>query len=305
VRQKASQSIFPIFQSRLNEPVPLLRQGGFFLIRLIAIDLDGTLLDSNKEISIRNREALARAKTAGVKVVLCTGRPLTAIEGYLETLNLRDNGDYSITFNGGLVQKNDTGEIIEKALMPLESVQELHELAVTLNVPLDILSDGLVLQLPTTADYTSLYPQLNNLLTFEPAELSQLTEARIYNKAVVAVNEDYLDGQITKIPQRFFDNYEVIKTRSNLLEFMPKGITKAYGISLLAKDLNIDVTEIMTIGDEENDVPMIEYAGIGVAMANAIPKVKDCADIITDSNDEDGVAKIIEKLVLAPLEGGN
>ncbi|MTD40182.1 Cof-type HAD-IIB family hydrolase [Erwinia sp. CPCC 100877] len=275
------------------------------MIRLIAIDLDGTLLDSNKEISARNREVLARAKAAGVKVVLCTGRPLAAIEGYLETLNLRDSGDYSITFNGGLVQKNDTGEIMEKALMPLKSVRELYELAVTLNVPLDILSDGVVLQMPTTADYVSLYPQLNSLLTFEAADLTQLTETRIYNKAVVAVDEDYLDGQIAKIPQTFYENYEVIKTRSNLLEFMPKGITKAYGIALLAKDLGIEAAEIMTIGDEENDVPMIEYAGVGVAMANAVPKVKNCADIITDSNDEDGVAKIIEKLVLEPLEGGN
>ncbi|EOL50796.1 Cof-type HAD-IIB family hydrolase [Enterococcus caccae] len=275
------------------------------MIKLVAIDLDGTLLDSKKEISARNKEALAQAKAAGVKIVICTGRPLAAIGIYLDALNLRDNGDYSITFNGGLVQKNDTGEIIEKATMPLENVHDLFELASSLNVPLDILSDGLVLQLPTTKDYESLYSQLNKLLTYESHELAQLTADRIYNKAVIAVDQTYLDEQIQKIPDPFYDRYEIIKTRSNLLEFMPKGITKAYGISLLARDLGIKQEEIMTIGDEENDLPMIEYAGLGVAMENAVPRVKDLADVITDTNDNDGVAQAVEKFVLEPLEGGN
>lgn len=275
------------------------------MIKLVAIDLDGTLLNSKKEISARNKEALAQAKAAGVKIVICTGRPLAAIGIYLDALNLRDNGDYSITFNGGLVQKNDTGEIIEKASMPVENVHDLFELAKSLNVPLDILSDGLVLQLPTTQDHESLYSQLNKLLTYESYELAQLTADRIYNKAVIAVDQTYLDEQIKKIPRPFYDRYEIIKTRSNLLEFMPKGITKAYGISLLARDLGIKQEEIMTIGDEENDLPMIEYAGLGVAMENAVAKVKDLADVITDTNDNDGVAQAVEKFVLEPLRGGN
>lgn len=275
------------------------------MIKLVAIDLDGTLLNSHKEISQKNKDVLAQAKAAGVKIVLCTGRPLAAIEVYLETLDLRDNGDYSITFNGGLVQKNDTGEIIEKALMPLEDIHDLYQLAAELNVPLDILSDGLVLQLPTSLENRSLYSQLNNLLTFEAAELQHLTADKIYNKAVVAIDEDYLDEQISKIPATFYDRYEIIKTRSNLLEFMPKGITKAYGISLLARDLDIKQEEIMTIGDEENDLPMIEYAGLGVAMENAVASVKALADVITATNDNDGVAQAVEKFVLEPLRGGN
>ncbi|MHC5228563.1 Cof-type HAD-IIB family hydrolase [Enterococcus sp. LJL99] len=274
------------------------------MIKLIAIDLDGTLLDSKKEISLRSKTALMEAKAAGVKVVLCTGRPLKAIEVYLEELGLRDNGDYSITFNGGLVQKNESGEIMEKALMPLEDIHELHELAVVLNVPLDVLSDGLVLQLPSSPDYPSIYSELNNLLTFEAAQLEQLSADGVYNKAVVALEAEYLDEQIKKIPSEFYDRYEVIKTRKNLLEFMPKGITKAYGISLLAKDLGIKQEEIMTIGDEENDLPMIEYAGLGVAMENAVPEVKAAAQVITDTNDRDGVAKVVETYVLDPLKGG-
>ena len=108
------------------------------MIKLVAIDLDGTLLNSQKEISLRNKQALMAAKQAGVKVVICTGRPLAAIGPYLEELGLQEEGDYSITFNGGLVQKNDTGAIIEKTLMPLEAIHELYQLATTLNMPFDV-----------------------------------------------------------------------------------------------------------------------------------------------------------------------
>ncbi|MHC5216987.1 Cof-type HAD-IIB family hydrolase [Enterococcus sp. LJL128] len=273
------------------------------MIKLIAIDLDGTLLNSQKQISAEDKKILQQAKAQGIKVVLCTGRPLAGIEIYLEELALTEPGDYSITFNGGLVQKNDTGEIIEKALMPLENIHELHELAVALNVPLDVLSDGTVLQLPTSSEYTSIYGQLNNLLTFEPTKLEQMTTDRIYNKAVVAIDADYLDERIKEIPAAFYERYEVIKTRSNLLEFMPKGITKAYGISLLARDLTISQEEVMAIGDEENDLPMIEYAGIGVAMENAVPMVKAAADVVTKTNDQAGVAYVVQKYVLDALKG--
>ena len=274
------------------------------MIKLVAIDLDGTLLNSQKEISLRNKQALMAAKQAGVKVVICTGRPLAAIGPYLEELGLQEEGDYSITFNGGLVQKNDTGAIIEKTLMPLEAIHELYQLATTLNMPFDVLSDEVVMQLPSAPNHPSIYSSLNKLLTFESYKLEELTPNRIYNKVVVAIDEAYLNERIKEIPASFYERFEIIKTRNNLLEFMPKGITKAYGISLLAKDLGIRAEEIMTLGDEENDLPMIEYAGLGVAMANAIPLVKEAADVVTDTNEQDGVAKAVEKYILTPLEGG-
>ncbi|MGX7196247.1 Cof-type HAD-IIB family hydrolase [Enterococcus olivae] len=268
------------------------------MIKLVAIDLDGTLLDGEKKISLRNREILKRAKEQGVKIVLCTGRPLRAIEQFLVELNLQEPGDYSITFNGGLVQKNDTGEVMEQAAMHLSDIQSLSELARELDLPMDIVSDDTSILLNTSEKNLSIYPEINPVLKVENSTVEELVENRLYNKVVVAYDQEYLDEQIKKIPAEVRDRYEVIKTRNNLLEFMPKGITKAYGISLLAKDLGIEASEVMCIGDEENDLPMIEYAGIGVAMKNAIEPVKAAADVITDSNEEDGVAKVVEKYVL-------
>ena len=135
------------------------------MIKLVAIDLDGTLLNSQKEISLRNKQALMAAKQAGVKVVICTGRPLAAIGPYLEELGLQEEGDYSITFNGGLVQKMIQGPLL-KTLMPLEAIHELYQLATTLNMPFDVLSDEVVMQLPSAPNYPSIYSSLNKLLTF-------------------------------------------------------------------------------------------------------------------------------------------
>lgn len=268
------------------------------MIKLVAIDLDGTLLNEAKEISIRNKAVLKKAKEQGVHIVLCTGRPLKAMAHYLEELGLTEPGDYSITFNGGLVQKNDTGEIIEKKVMQTQDILKLYELASTLDLPLDVLSDGTVLQLPSAPNRQSLYNVLNKLLDFEPAVLNDLTDERVINKAVIAYDQDILDPAIQNIPSEYYESYEIIKTRSMLLEFMPKGVTKAYGISLLAQDLDLMPEEVMAIGDEENDLPMITYAGMGIAMANAVPLVKSSADYITADNESDGVAQVIEKFVL-------
>ncbi|MDR0921940.1 MAG: Cof-type HAD-IIB family hydrolase [Lactobacillales bacterium] len=269
------------------------------MIKLVAIDLDGTLLNSKKEISLRNKETLKKAKAAGIKVVICTGRPLKAIHHILEELNLEEAGDYSVTFNGGLVQKNDTAEIMEKKALTLDEVKRIYEVVQPLALPLDVISDGIVLQLPSVNE--SLYAKANPVLTFEKAELSDLTEDMIFNKCISAAEAEFLDNQSLKFPKELYDEFEIIKSRDILLEFMPKGVTKAYGIELLAKDLGIKQSEIMAIGDEENDLPMIEYAKIGVAMKNAVPMIKVAATVETDTNENDGVAKAIEKYILEPL----
>lgn len=271
------------------------------MIKLIAIDLDGTLLNKQKAVTAANKRALQAAKDQGVKIVICTGRPLRAIRPYLTELNLEEPGDYSITFNGGLVQNNDTGAVMEKAVLSFAQVKELLQLGRALDLPIDVVAEEIVWSLPTAPKHPSIYGQLNPLLDCRKTTEDQLDPDALYNKAVVAYEQGYLDQQIAKIPEPIRENYEVIKTRDVLLEFMPKGITKAYGIQLLIEDLGINQAEVMAIGDEENDLPMIEYAGLGVAMENAVPRVKECADVITASNEADGVARVIEKYVL----GGN
>ncbi|MDT2830143.1 Cof-type HAD-IIB family hydrolase [Vagococcus carniphilus] len=268
------------------------------MIKLIAIDLDGTLLTDEKTITDRNKEVLTKAKEQGVKVVLCTGRPLIAVESYLNRLELRDPGDYSITFNGGAVQKNDTGEELLSYSLTLKDVQDMAEMMTELDLPLDVISVDTCYNLTTSKSKKSLYETLNPILDFKTVSPAELDESITFNKMVVGVEPAYLDEKLKQLPQEWYDRFNIMKSRECLLEIIHPEVSKAHGIDLLAKELGIKQSEVMAIGDEENDVSMIEYAGMGVVMGNGNERVKKLAQFVTKSNEEDGVAYAVEKFVL-------
>ncbi|HFH9837402.1 TPA: Cof-type HAD-IIB family hydrolase [Streptococcus suis] len=265
-------------------------------IKLIALDLDGTLLTSQKTISDKNKAALQAARDKGVYVVLTTGRPLQAIGTFLEELDLLGEEQYSITFNGGLVQEN-TGRILDKIGFTIEDVRAIRRVTNELDLPLDILYGGDVYSLP--AAHESLYLTANPLLNRIKITDEELPEDFVYNKAVSAVNADFLDGQIPKIPAELYERFEIFKSRDILLEWSPKGVHKANGLKKLIGHLGIDRSEVMACGDEGNDLSMIEWAGLGVAMANATDEIKSAAKLVLPkTNDEDGIAWAIERYVL-------
>ncbi len=269
------------------------------MIKLIAIDLDGTLLNSQKEISPRNIRVLKEAKAQGVKVVICTGRPLASISAFVQTLGLSEEEDYSITFNGGLVQKNDTGSILKEYTLSAANIHDTYKIVRKLALPLDVVSGQNVFHVtPQPAGYPSIYEQLNPLMTFSAREINDFDVNERCNKMVIAVEADYLDQQISRIPQQLLEQFTFVKSRVCLLEILHKEVSKATGIAILAKELGIKKEEVMALGDEENDLSMIEYAGIGVAMGNATQQIKDAATVITGTNDEDGVAQAVAQYVL-------
>ncbi|MGX7073699.1 Cof-type HAD-IIB family hydrolase [Falseniella ignava] len=266
-------------------------------IKLIALDLDGTLLTTDKKLTERTKEALKAARERGIKVVLTTGRPLKAMDFFLKELGTDDHADeYTITFNGGLVQKN-TGEILEKTVFSIDDVERLYEEAEKLAIPLDAISEGIVYQIQS--DQESLYAKFNPVLTFVPTDFEDLSSQMTYNKCVTAFAQEPLDAAIAKISPELFDQYEIFKSREMLLEWSPKNVHKATGLAKLIEHLGIDQSQVMACGDEANDLSMIEWAGFGVAMQNAVPEVKAVANLVTPmTNDEDAVAWAIEEYVL-------
>ncbi|WP_244244670.1 Cof-type HAD-IIB family hydrolase [Marinilactibacillus kalidii] len=267
-------------------------------IKLVALDLDGTLLNKNKEVSEENRQAIQRAKEAGVKVVLCTGRPLKAILHILEACNLLEEGDLGITYNGGLIQWTQSGESLSQITMDKNSVLEIYELSKTLNVPCNFIDLNTVYEPAYPAGKDSLYPSIMNILPFKPINTGSLPENTAMNKLIFCWHQEELDQAISQIPETVHERYTIMKSRPNLLEILPKTVDKGKGLALLAEQLDLDVSEIMAIGDQENDLAMIQYAGIGVAMDNATEEVKKHADVVTKSNDDHGVAYAIEQYVL-------
>ncbi len=268
------------------------------MIRLLALDLDGTLLTEEKIISEKNKEVLKKAEAKGVKVVITTGRPLQAVLPFIDALEQTEE-DYAITFNGGLVQNVRTGEILAKKQMETEDILITEALFKEIGLPLSVIAGRTVYELNTAPQHPSIYQTLNPLLTYVPLESSQeLPKDVTFNKMISAVATEYLDEKIPLIPATLKERFEIMKSRVCLLEILPKGVSKANGLKALGEKLGISSAEMMSFGDEENDRSMIEYAGMGVVMANGNPKMKEIANFVTKSNEEDGVAYAVEKFVL-------
>ncbi|MCR5492499.1 MAG: Cof-type HAD-IIB family hydrolase [Streptococcus sp.] len=267
-------------------------------IKLLALDLDGTLFNSKKIVTRENKLALRAARDKGVKVVITTGRPLKAISGLLEELDLISDEDYIITFNGGLVQKTN-GEILDKSELTRSQLKLLYSHLEPLALPFDVLSDGIVYSLACRGN-VSHYPEANPTLDFVTVNsFAEIPENVIYNKVVSVTNPEFLDQQLLKLPKELHQHFEIFKSRDIIVEMMPKGVHKAAGLNQLVEHLGLSSKNVMAIGDEENDLSMLKWAGLGVAMANGVAIAKETADVVTSrTNEESGVAEAVEKYIL-------
>ncbi|MEG0552529.1 MAG: sugar-phosphatase [Carnobacterium sp.] len=267
-------------------------------IELIAIDLDGTLLTNEKKISSKVKETLAKVKEQGVKVVICTGRPLPGVTGFLKELNLEEAGDYAITYNGALVQKTNDGTAIAQHTMSFDDFLVVEAMSKKIGVHCQTLDEKAIY---TTNKDISPYTVRESSLVNMPIKYRSVEEMDpnlIISKMMMIDEPDVLDAGIAKIPTSFHEKYTVLKSEAFYLEVLNKSASKGQALKDLSDILSIPKENIMAIGDNENDRDMLVFAGIGVAMANAVEGIKAISDYITDSNELDGVATVIEKLVL-------
>lgn len=268
------------------------------MVDLIAIDLDGTLLTDERKVTKENYEAIHYALKKGVKVVLCTGRPYLGMNHVVEEVGLTSDDDYIITFNGSLVQKASDGEILARNTMTFDDLKIWKEELDRLKLPLNVIDEDYVYYPSSYPDeQSSIYLSDVTVAPSQEKDFESFEPDHDFNKFVIAINEEYLDQQLEDLNPALLEKYSVVKSHPFLLEVMSKGTHKAKGISQLAEFLNIDRSRIMGIGDQENDQTMIEWAGIGVGMDNAVDAVKEVSDDITASNNDSGVAQAIYKYV--------
>ena len=183
--------------------------------------------------------------------------------------------------------------------MTRDDLKQIYAVFEPLGLPMDVLSDGIVYGVPSKGNH-SLYRQANPTLTFVDVDsIDDIPQDIVYNKVVTVCERDFLDSQIGKLPDHLYQAFEVFKSREIILEVMPKGVHKAAGLRLLTDYLALDRSQVMAMGDEENDLSMLEWAGLGVAMANGVPQVKAVAKAVTTkTNEESGVAEAIHKYIL-------
>lgn len=266
------------------------------MYKLIAIDMDGTLLKEDKTISSETFKAIDKATDKGIKVVLATGRPLEGIKRYLKELNLMKDTDYALVFNGALVQNTSTGEILVKNTLKGSDYKYLYEISKELKVNIHAFSkEGCIT--PKLSKYTQVEGDINKIpIHIKPVEAVDKDE---YIMKVMMIDEpEILDKAINSLPKELYEKYTVVRSTPYFLEFLNKHSNKGEGVKALANTLNIKREEVMCIGDAGNDLHMLEYAGLGVAMGNAYEEAKEVADYITKTNEEDGVAYAIRKFAL-------
>ncbi len=265
--------------------------------KVLALDIDGTLTNSEKKITERTKRAVDAAAERGVKIVIASGRPVQGIREFARELRLEENDGYILSFNGGRLISCRTGEIIHDMKLPLEYLPEIYALSKEYGVNLmSYEGDDLITETPDD-EFLAIEARINGLGIKKVDNLVEHINFPI-NKCLMLGEGNYLAEVEKKVHAALCDRMDVYRSEPYFLEILPKGVDKAKALERLLNMLDSSREELMACGDGFNDLTMIRYAGLGVAMANARDEVKESADYVTCSNDEDGVAAAIERFIL-------
>lgn len=266
--------------------------------KLIVSDFDNTLANKNRCVSECTVQAIHEYEKAGGRFMLCTGRMFSSARS--EALALGLKGD-CIAYNGALVGNIETGEVRYSAMIKkdvaLDIVRKFEKMDdVCIQVYYD---DKIYVQMdnPYTRAYVNGCKNVSFDITGEA--LSDFIEKQDKDviEVLVMAREERVIELYDEYRAKKSDDYTVISSEVNFLEFISPEANKGIAVQRLCEREGINPDEIVCVGDNYNDIFMIEYAGLGVAVANSVEELKRKADYITDSNDDDGVAKLIEKII--------
>lgn len=242
--------------------------------KLVALDMDGTVLNGANEISTENRRWIAAAARRGITVMFSTGRGISRIEPFVEQLGLRSP---IVATNGGEVWKAP-GQLHRRYLLEAALIDRMRELA---------LQEGTKYWAYTTERLYNRDSWPQHIAT----EQAEWLKFGFYTEDA---------DKLRRIRQQLeaWGGLEITNSHPCNLEINPKGVTKASGLREVCRLLGVEMSQVVAMGDSVNDIPMIAEAGLGVAMGNAQDEVKRIADVVTDSNEDHGVARAIEQYVL-------
>lgn len=272
--------------------------------KLICIDVDGTLLNSRHKITNQTKVVLQQAHQQGVHIVVCTGRMYTDAEYFSGIIGVKSP---VIASNGAFIKEKDNDKVIYKEVLGPElslrllAIFQKHNITPYFCTP-DKFYYGTIL-FKLFYIITKLLGKRSNSINME-----YISAWREWEKVVKAEGNDIVKCEIIYRNNASVENlqkelqcieqFEVVNSAKHNIEITRKGVSKGKAVAMLATRYNLKREEILAIGDSENDVSMIEYAGLGIAMGNALESVKQKADYVTDSNDHEGVAKAINCFVL-------
>ncbi|SDF62979.1 Cof-type HAD-IIB family hydrolase [Sporolituus thermophilus] len=261
-------------------------------IKLIAVDLDDTLLDNSLAVSARAREAIAQAVAQGITVTVATGRMYRSALPYARQLGL----DVPlITYNGALIKAALSGEVLLHRPLAEDVAHEVLAFSRQRGWYIQVYLDD-VLYVTELNERALYYETIAGVKAVPVGDRLYDLPGAPTKLLVMAEPADILRIQ-EEVQARFGDRLYAVVSKPNYLEMVHPAVNKGAALAFLAEMLGISRDEVMAIGDSHNDLDMLEYAGFGVAMGNASERVKAVAQAVTRGNDEDGVAEAIEKIL--------
>ena len=274
-------------------------------LKAIVLDLDGTLLNSEKIVSPGTKQKLIEAQEKGIKVILASGRPTLAMMQIAEELELDKYEGYVVSYNGSSVYDAKTKKIVFQQLISEELSKDiLNHVGQYDVVPMVVIEDCIYvtdaffdIDYPLPGGYKMVVEYESRMAPFKVTEVDDFNVVvdRPLNKILLAGRPDYLAKNWEALSAPFLGQATSVFSTPFYFEFTDVGVDKAYALHEFLPKLGIKPENVIAFGDGQNDRSIIEYAGVGVAMANAVPEILKLADKVTKSNDEDGIVEMLNR----------
>ncbi|WMJ87734.1 Cof-type HAD-IIB family hydrolase [Anaerocolumna sp. MB42-C2] len=264
---------------------------------ILVLDIDGTLTNSKKEISDKTLDSIMRIQQRGHKVVLASGRPTPGVLPLANKLKLSEYNGFILSYNGAKIINCKNNETIYQKVLPGDIIPKLHTAASEYSVGIISYEDNCIITDSEIDEYMETEARINCIPIKKVNDFPSYINFDV-NKCLMTGHSAKLEKVEVNMKEKFGQQLSVYRSEPFFLELMPQNIDKAYSLSKLLEYLGLSKDQMISCGDGFNDLSMIQYAGMGVAMANAQDIVKKAADYITLSNDKDGIAHVIKEFML-------
>lgn len=276
-------------------------------IKVIIMDVDGTLTNTEKKIMPKTKEALKKAQAMGVRLILASGRPTSGLRGLAQELEMDKNHGLFVAFNGSKVLDCQTNEVFFNQTMSVEEGKAVLEHMKNFKEVRPMIDKDDYMYVNNVFDcWINFKGEPFNVIEYESrggcfklCEQDDLAAFVDYplNKILTTANPEYLQAHYEEMKAPFEGKLNCMFTGPFYFEFTAQGIDKAKALDTVLIPMGYKKEEMIAFGDGQNDASMVKYAGIGVAMGNAVQELKDIADEITLSNNDDGIAETLYKYI--------